>query len=126
MAYEIRDKEIIETLDINYVIDFYKKQGENCIRILHGRRFQPPNGDKDYKLTDDYCIEPIEDKDKYVYQDGHRTFSIERTDRGVIINPYFDKSGVYDVEHSLSKKFYNYILDYKLEIRDKKIKSLIK
>lgn len=125
MAYEIRDKEIIETLDINYVIDFYKKQGENCIRILHGRRFQP-HGDKDYKLTDTIIIEPIEDKDKYVYQDGHRTFSIERTDRGVIINPYFDKSGVYDVEHSLSKKFYNYILDYKLEIRDKKIKSLIK
>lgn len=125
MAYEIRDKEIIETLDINYVIDFYKKQGENCIRILHGRQFQP-HGDKDYKLTDTIIIEPIEDKDKYVYQDGHRTFSIERTDRGVIINPYFDKSGVYDVEHSLSKKFYNYILDYKLEIRDKKIKSLIK
>lgn len=120
MAYYITDKEITNSIDINYIIDFYRGQGEDCIRIMRGKSFTI-GGDE---TQDNIIIEPVEDKSKYKYQDGHRTFSIHRNNY-ICINPYFDKTGSYDIEHSLGKKFYDYILNYKNKIREDKINKLI-
>lgn len=120
MSYYITDKEITNNIDINYIIDFYRKQGECCIRIMRSKSFTL-SGDE---IQDSIIIEPIEDKLEYKYQDGHRTFSMHRNNY-ICINPYFDKTGSYDIEHSLSKKFHDYILDYKNKIREDKINKLI-
>ena len=36
MAYYIDDKQIVESIDINHVLDYFKD--EECIRIMYGRR----------------------------------------------------------------------------------------
>ncbi len=125
MAYYIEDKEIVDNLDINYVIDYFKSKGEECVRILYGRSFSRViNGE--YTLSDGLIIEPLDvNKSTYRYQEGHRIFSIDRNGGGICINPYFDKSGIYDSDHSLSKELHQYCLDYKQVLRDKKINEII-
>lgn len=76
MAFYINDKQIVENIDINYIISYFKNKGEDCVRILHGRYFDR-DGQK-YELTDTIIIEPLDDKVSYVYQDGHRTFALDR------------------------------------------------
>lgn len=125
MAYYINDKEVVESVDINYILDYFKSKGETCIRILYGRGFSPPYGDKDYTLGNSLIIEPLDDKPSYVYQDGSRIVSIDRERGSICVNPYFDKSGSYDIEHSLSKNLQEYILDYTSYQRDKKISEII-
>ncbi len=121
MAYYVNNKEIVESVDINYILDFFKSKGETCIRIQHGKSFS--NGVD--KIEDDIIIEILEDKPKYKYTDGHRTVTIDRKRGSICINPYFDKSGSFDREHSLSKELQEYILDYKLKMRDNKINNII-
>lgn len=122
MAYYIDDKQIVESIDINHVLDYFKD--EECIRIMYGRGGLPPYGDKDYYLSDSLIIEPLADKFKYIYQDGSRVVSIDRNRGQICVNPYFDKTGIYDTEHSLSKNLRDYILDYKSKMRDIKIKEI--
>ena len=110
MAYYVNDKEMVENVDINYIIDYFKNKGETCIRIMYGTSL---------------IIEPIENKPKYVYQDVSRTVSIDRERGSICVNPYFDKSGSYDRDHSLSKDLQEYILDYKQTMRDNKINNII-
>jgi hypothetical protein len=124
MAYYIEDKEIVDSLDINHVITYFKSKGEDCVRILYGRSFSRViNGE--YTLTDGLIIEPLDNKSSYTYQEGNRTFSIDRN-RGVIcINPAFNKSEIFDTEHSLSKELYQHCLDYKQVLRDNKINEIL-
>lgn len=61
MAYEINDKEITENIDLNYVIDFYVKNREDCIRIMRNRSFV--NGLEE--IGNGIIVEPIEDKQCY-------------------------------------------------------------
>lgn len=121
MAYYIDDKQIVENVDINYIIGYFKNKGETCIRIQHGKSFA--NGVD--KINDDIIIEPVEDKPKYTYYGGSRTIIIDRTRGSICINPYFDKSGIQDTEHSLGKDLKEYILDYRLTNRNNKINSII-
>lgn len=125
MAYYVDDKDIVKNIDINYIIDYFKNKGETCIRIMHSRGFSQPHGEKDYKLFDSLIIEPLKDKPSYVYQDGSRIISIDRKRSTICVNPYFDKSGSYDSDHSLSKNLQEYILDYKSTMRNNKINNII-
>jgi hypothetical protein len=120
MAYYIEDKQIVENVDINYILDYFKSKGETCVRILLGRSFA--NGVE--KIEDSIIIEPLEDKYKYVYQDGSRSVSIDRKSGSICVNPYFDKTGIYDSEYSLSKNLQEYILNYKQVLRENKIKNI--
>jgi hypothetical protein len=113
MAYYVNNKEIVENVDINYILNFFKSKGETCIRIMYGRSFNNSIGNT-------LIIEPIKDKSKYVYQDGGRTILIDKERGSICINPYFDKS-----DHSLSKDLQEYILDYKQTMRDNKINNII-
>lgn len=121
MAYYVNDKEISESVDINYILKYFKNKGETCVRILHAKSF---SGGVD-KIEDDIIIEELEDKNKYSYQDGHRTVTINRKRGSICINPYFDKSGSFDSDHSLSKDLQEYILDYRTYIRDNKLREII-
>jgi hypothetical protein len=126
MAYYIDDKEIVKNVDINYILDYFKSKGETCIRIMRGRSFPLlPSGKRVEKIENSIIIEPIGDKSSYVYQDGSRTVSIDRERGSICINPYFDKSGSYDNDHSLSKDLQEYILDYPSYLRNKKINEII-
>ncbi len=132
MAYYIDDKEIVEKVDINYILDYFKSKGETCIRIMHARSFPLiPNVGRVEKIENSIIIEPIENKPSYQYQDGSRTVSIDRERGSICVNPYFDKSGRYDTEgwkngnHSLSKNLQEYILDYPSYLRNKKINEII-
>jgi len=126
MAYYIDDKKIVENVDINYILDYFKSKGETCIRIMRGRSFPLiPNVGRVEKIENSIIIEPIENKSSYQYQDGSRTVSIDRERGSICVNPYFDKSGNQDREHSLSKNLQEYILDYPVHLRNKRINEII-
>lgn len=121
MAYYIDNKEIVENVDINYVIDYFVSKGETCIRIMRGRSFH----NKIEKIENSIIIEPLKDKPSYEYQDGSRIVSIDRERGSICVNPYFDKSGSFDVDHSLSKNLQEYILEYPVYLRNKKINEIL-
>jgi hypothetical protein len=118
MAYYVSDKNIVNNITINYVLDYFIKKGE-IVRIMYGRSFHKPHGSKDYTLGASIIIEPVSDKE-LVYQDGGRTVMITRG-RDICINPWYDKSGI-----NCCKELYNYISDYGIMCRDNKLDLIIK
>lgn len=123
MAYDLEDNNV----NINDIVKFFYNNGENCIRIMYGRTFvrtEVTNDDylgkinndieKGYKLNESLIIEPLKEKDNInAYQSGHRTLSIDRRSKLIVVNPYIDRENTLKlksfIENTISRNRQNKI-----------------
>ena len=131
MAYNIDDKQIVNNIDINYILDFFKE--DECIRI-RWNRIRRSNGypnrydGNDYDIGDTLIIETVVDKYDYDYRDGGRTVMVDKVRGDIIVNPHMTivtpeknrKSGK-PMAVFKTEKLRDHILNFKSKLREDKI-----